>query len=229
MGKMLRAVGLLIACLCVGTLLAQAAVLGYCWSNGVLSSEKMGQMMAVAQGTSIVTPRGEVKKDAPDKREGEISLLELARARAMRSRDFELREQSLQNEVDQLQTERLKLTAEANRYNQVKSGFEKQLNELRAATLSTNEETTRLILENMKPKQAKEQVMHMIDEGAMREVVSLLSAMQPGKRAKVLAEFKSPDESDKLAEILKLIRAGEPEVTLIDEAKKQAEPAGRGR
>ena len=52
--------------------------------------------------------------------------------------------------------------------------------------------------------------------------MTLLSAMPIEKRAKIVAEFKTEPESEQLAEMLRLIRAGEPDVTLIDEAAKQA-------
>jgi hypothetical protein len=54
--------------------------------------------------------------------------------------------------------------------------------------------------------------------------VALISAMSPAKRAKLLAEFKTPEENERLAKILTLIRTGEPELTLIDEAKAQLQP-----
>ena len=59
----------------------------------------------------------------------------------------------------------------------------------------------------------------MVDEGSMQEVVALLSGMTAAKRAKVIGEFKTEDESDKLARVLKQIRTAEPELSLIDQAK----------
>jgi hypothetical protein len=228
MSRLLRACGLLLSALCVGTVLSQAIGLGYLASRGMLNRDKLHEMVAVMQGKARASPEAPKRAGESDRVE-EVSLVELARGRALASRDFELREQSLRNQADQLQDERTKLAQEMNRYNRMKTGFETQLNTLRAAAISSNEETTRLILENMKAKQAKEQVLHMLDDGQMREVVSLLSAMTPGKRSKVLAEFKTADESDKLAKILKQIRSGEPELTLIDEAKTQLQPVPAGR
>ena len=76
----------------------------------------------------------------------------------------------------------------------------------------------------MKPRQAKEQIVLMMDAGSLKDVVALISAMAPAKRSKLLAEFKTPDENERLAKILKLIRTGEPELTLIDDAKTKLQP-----
>jgi hypothetical protein len=71
----------------------------------------------------------------------------------------------------------------------------------------------------MKPKQAKEQIERMLVDGEMKQAVVLLSSMPIEKRAKIVTEFKTDKESEELAEMLRLIRAGEPDVTLIDETK----------
>jgi hypothetical protein len=78
----------------------------------------------------------------------------------------------------------------------------------------------------MKPKQAKEQIQKMLAERELKQAVTLLSAMPIEKRTKIITEFKTEEESEQLAEMLRLIRAGEPEVTLVDEAQKNLSKPG---
>jgi hypothetical protein len=223
-GKLLRLAVLVVVSLSIGTVLAQALGLGYCWSQGWLERSKLERWLAVAEGKArIVMPEEEKKEETSDRLQA-VALVDVARARAIKSRDFELREQSLQNQVDEFQLERTKLAEERSRYTQIKTVFEKELSELRAGLLSNDAEITRQIIENMKAKQAKEQIVIMMDAGSMTEVVDLISAMAPAKRAKLLAEFKTPEENERLAKILTLIRKGEPELTLIDDAKTQLQP-----
>ena len=61
----------------------------------------------------------------------------------------------------------------------------------------------------------------MIDKQEMNEVVTILVAMPIAKRAKIVSEFKTPDELQKLDEMLRLIRQGVPEVNLIDKTRSQ--------
>ncbi|HEY5316247.1 MAG TPA: hypothetical protein VIK18_27205 [Pirellulales bacterium] len=227
-GKGFRAIGWLISCACIATVLALAVLAGYCWWQGVLDRDKLTDLAGVLDGSASAT-RPEAEIIGLHDRTNQPSLLDIARARAIQSRDFELRQQMLHSQSEQLKDERVKLTGEIDRYNRVKTALDRQLDTLRAATLSNSQETTRLILETMKPKQAKEQIVRMANEGSMNEVVALLSAMAPTKRAKVITEFKTPDEVDKLAEILKVIREGEPELSLIDQAKTQLQPAPAGQ
>lgn len=224
MGKLFRAIGWLVSAACIATVLALLLLSGYCWQQGVVDGDKLRELASVLDGSASVAKSEEQIIDL-HQRANQPSLLDIARARAIQSRDFELREQMMHSQCDELKNERIKLTGEIDRYNRVKTALDKELDTLRAATLSNSQETTRLILENMKPKQAKEQIVRMANEGAMTEVVALLSAMAPNKRGKVIAEFKTADEVEKLAQILKVIRNGEPELTLIDQAKSQLQPA----
>jgi hypothetical protein len=131
----------------------------------------------------------------------------------------------LRNQLNLIRLEQSKLIAEADRYQRVQTDFEQRLKNLREGSLATNLESARVILENMKAKQAKEQIQLMLNDGEMKQAVVLLSAMPVEKRAKIVAEFKTDKESEELAEMLRLIRAGEPEVTLIDETQRNlAEP-----
>jgi hypothetical protein len=220
MGKLLSGLGAIISYFCIGTVLAAALGFGFLWSKGSLNSEKMRAMIVAAQGINLADKnKAQTDKDA----EGDSvqpSIEDVARARAAKLRDVELREQALRQHVENVKFEQSKLSEENGRYNRIREAFEAELKSLRTGAIATNEENARLILENVKPKQAKDQILRMINNGEMQDVVMILSAMPITKRSKIISEFKSEQESLKLAELLKLIREGVPEVDLIDETKK---------
>jgi hypothetical protein len=62
----------------------------------------------------------------------------------------------------------------------------------------------------------------MIAADETNEVVAILSSMPIGKRAKIISEFKDPDEVTKLGDILKRIRTAAAEISVIDAVEKQA-------
>ena len=85
-------------------------------------------------------------------------------------------------------------------------------------------------LESLPPKQAKEQILKMLDnnnkierEQTLRDTVKMLKAMASEKQKKILSEFKTPAESDTLAEILREIRMGTPEVDELRSSKAKLE------
>jgi hypothetical protein len=216
-GRALSACGALVAYLCVATVLAEIILLSYLWSKGRLNEEMMLRVVAAANG--IERPQADRKPS--DEEDIQVSLDDVARARAMQSRDFELREQSLGSNVAVVKAEYDKLIDEKNRYERIKAAFRSQLEEMQEGVLANNRETARLILESVKPKQAKEQILRMVKDGDINDVVSLLAQMPTTKRAKILGEFKTDDEEATLAEILKLIREGVPESDLIEDTMNQ--------
>lgn len=221
-GRLLGLAGAVIAYLCIGTVLAQTIILGYLFATGHLTSEKLSRASAALSEEATEVGKTEVKPKptaAP-----QVSLADLARARAQQSRDFELREQSLRNALAEVNFERTKLAQDFNRYNQLKAGFETQLATARETLTSESQENAVQTLQSLKSKQAKDQIMRMLEAGEVQSAVDLLVAMTVSKRAKVAGEFKTEEESRKLAEILKLIREGHPELTLIDETQTKLEP-----
>ena len=85
-------------------------------------------------------------------------------------------------------------------------------------------EDARRTLETIKPKQAKELLMQMLEHNEMDDVAILLEGMTEGKRAKIFAEFKAPAEVDTLGEVLRRIRLGEPAARV---AKTAAQKVGQ--
>lgn len=225
MGKLLGMLGALVAYVCVGTVLALAIGAAMLWQSGVLTTDNVAEVTAILRGEDRNAARKAAEAEREAAANAQVSLADLARARAKGTRDLELRELALRNYHEQVRSERLKLAQEADRYKQVKAAFDAELAKLKETALATNQENARLILENIKPKQAKEQIVRMVQAGEMRAAVALLSAMPINKRSKVVAEFKTEDESEELAEMLKLIRQGEPEVPVIDQAQRQLDAA----
>ncbi len=225
MGKLLSMLGALILYLSFGTILAECAAIGYLWSSGYLSPEKLTEIDSVMRD---FTP-SDVKAAAKAQREAPLpSVDQVARARALSQRDLELREQTLRQRTEQMKVDQAKLRDELARYNQMKAGFANELAQLHDATAEASSEQARVVLENLKSKQAKDQLVRMIEAGEMEAAVKLFAAMSVSKRAKISGEFKSEDEAKKLAEILKRIREGEPDLPVIDATKNRLQDQASG-
>lgn len=225
-GRVVNGLLAVVAYLCVATVVAQLIGLFYLYSWGTLTRDNLVKVLALAEGIDLDADRGADAGPRPEGGATQVSLADVARERALAVRDFELREQSLEALRKQLDYERAKILDEQGSLKQLAADFEKRLKELREGTLVTRREEARLILESAKPKQAKEQLALMIQAGEMDEAVALFASMPQSKQAKIMAEFRTPDEADQLAEMLRIIRRGQPEVPLVDETKKQVTPEG---
>ena len=227
MSKLINGLSALIVYLLIGHALAVAMIVTVVAMKGGFSHHKLEQIMAVIQGVDLLALSEKVEEDRAHAAQERLSLADLAEARARKSRDFEMREQELRNQLARTTTMQVQLADTADRYHRMKQDFETRLKNLREGAIATNMENARSLLENVKPKQAKEHLQKMVQDGEMKQAVSLLAAMPIEKRAKIVTEFKTPEEAQQLAEMLRLIRAGEPDVTLIDEAAKQTQAVGK--
>jgi hypothetical protein len=224
-GRLFATIWLLLACFCVATIASLGISAAYLWGTGRLDQARARRVLAMLRGSDLPAPATTTETKAADPPELTVSLDDLAAARGLAMRNLELREQSLRQAVSQLEFERGRLAEEKGRFFREKTGFENRLDE-RARDLETlSHENVRLILENMKPKQVKEQILLMLRQERMDEVVEFLAAMPIAKRAKIAGEFKSPEEAEKLSEILALMRDGVPEAGIIDAARERIEKA----
>jgi hypothetical protein len=226
MGRLLAALASLLVYLCVGTVLAQLLGLAYAWRQGYVDREKLLEMAAVAHGLEPREPPPEQVKT--EQTSEQPSLEDIDERRAIRARDLELREQALLSGVQRLRDEERKLQADNESSTRVRTEFAAHVKSVAEGAIAKGREDTRLIVENLRPKQAKQQLLEMIGAGEEDEAVALLAQMPPAKQAKICAEFKTPEESKQLDEILRLIRKGQPEAAEIEKTEaafKELQPS----
>ena len=220
--KMLSGVGIYV---CVATLVAQVAAVGYLCASGKLDNRRVDQILLAARGE--IQPLDQPREVTPqtDVDHEQSSYEDREQMRQLQSRQIEMREQALKSGLERIRFEQHNLTRDKDRYNALQGAFDQRLEALRSKALTAGRENVRTIWENIKPKQAKEQILEMIDKQEMNEVVTILVAMPIAKQKKIISEFKTTDELQKLDEMLRLIRQGVPEVNLIDKTRSQiAEP-----
>ena len=222
--RLLGLVTSIAAYFCVATCIAEAIVIGYVWSAWQLDREKVVRILAVAHGIDLAEARHEDQRGQPPLPE-QVSLDEIAKARAIHVRHLELREQALKSALDQLRFEQQKLADETKRYDKQKEDFEARLLALEQEAQSGGIVQLTSIMEKIKAKQAKEQILRMLADNEIDEVVAMLGSMQASKRAKIIGEFKTPEESEKLGEVLRRIREGAPKADLAKKTERQLQPS----
>ncbi|MFH1919699.1 MAG: hypothetical protein ABIP48_07450 [Planctomycetota bacterium] len=212
----------LFACFSIATLLAQAIILGYLFLSWQLDREKVIEMLAIAQGIDLFAAEREalVQEEIPPEQPSYQDWIE---RRATMFRDLELRETALENAVDGLGVEQGQLTEAREAFRQVQEGFKVQLAAAKAEAAAEGMLTLGGILESIKPKQAKDQISEMLDNDEKDKVVVLFKGMSDSKRAKILAEFKTTEEIEQVAEILRLIGEGEPATSVPSETLQELE------
>jgi len=228
MGRLIGMAGALLAYFCVATVLAAALGLGYALASGAIGNKQLEQMLALLHGVDLV-PADAARKDAEGvARQEQPSLDAIAEARAIKSRDLELREKILQDAVSELKKLQLALEAEKDRFEKFRISFRHQLDEEAKSAEQQGLREFQSLVESMKPKQAKEQLLLKHKAGSINLVVEVFRGMEEAKRAKLIAEFKTPEESQVLSEILEKIRL-HPKLPLIEDTRRSIDPGGPPR
>jgi hypothetical protein len=220
-GRILRAMFTLLLYFSLATLIAETIVVGHLVSHWQIDAGKLGAMIAAAQGIEL--PRaGEAARPEPETPSTEqVSYDQVLEARAVKDKNLQLRELALANALAQFRSDQRKLSEEQTRYAAQRRDYEGKLDATSKGALATGREQVASLLQSLKPKQAKDILLNMLENNEMDEVVLLLSGMADAKRAKIVSEFKTADETKKIEEVMRQIRQGIPVAPLADQAKQQ--------
>ncbi len=221
--------GALLVAFCIGTVISLAVIASMLWWKGVLTDERIYGMLAALQG---IKPPPPPKLTALDTDAEQPSFEQILNARLRASLDLDLRESAIDKSLGDLRTIETALKSESSRLDSWKQSFDKRLTDLQSAATEASLREVQQTLEAMPPKQSKDQLMKMLAEpktptnDPMEDVVRILKAVQLDKRKKILQEFKTPEEIEKLHDILRVIRTGGTDMELIDDTRKQLQQQG---
>jgi flagellar motility protein MotE (MotC chaperone) len=193
--------------------LAAMALGGLClfihlWFAWKLTPEKIHTAVAAARGTlpppvtSVAGPVG--PKEPPE----EPSYYDILEKRANTYRDLELKEKLLNSFKDELLTRETTLEKKEDGLKRREKTLEERVAQVKEEAENAGIEAVRRTLESLRPSQAKELIQEMLARNEDAQVVALLQGMNDSKRARIIGEFRTPEETAKIADILKQLREG---------------------
>ena len=219
-GRVFAGLGALFGYFCIATIFAQVICVAYLFAMGRLDKERLVQLAAVVQGVDLLDVRSTVAAAQNDASQEQMAFRNIQEARAVAENDFRLREQSLAKEMQTLKQMREQFARDKADLQRVRQTFEEEIAAIADEALNEGQENVRLILENVKPDQAKDQIMRMVEAGEIAEVVRMLADMPINNKKKIIAEFNDNETDEKtLEEILRLLRDGVPTINVVGQAE----------
>ncbi len=218
----MKMLGKLFVAFCVATVIAQMIVAGMAVAKGNVNTDALYKALALVNGIDI--SGDELKKmfdEATTTPNPKYEDVEEERARL--DMDLVLREDAIRKATEELIANQAKLQArEASfkrRMDQFYEVLERQEAKLQDESLKTVQQT----LESLSADQAKDQLLKMFAAGHQDDVVAIFKGMTPDKRKKIMGEFTDAanKEPETLHEILMLMRNGEPNASVIRNAKAE--------
>ncbi len=212
---------------CVGTVAVETVCVSVLWSDGRLSTEKIMNMVAIGYG---VDEQSLEESDSMPKLTDIVqpSFEETLAGRKRIRLDFDLREMAIDKSSISLRFFKSLLDEEKEQYDETRRQFEMRRQILQGAANDEALLEVQRTLVSLPPRQAKDQILRMLDDDAiknddraMNDLVTMIKFMPIDARKKILAEFKSDVEQQRLGDILQKIRQGAPHVDLIRKTREQ--------
>lgn len=207
-----------VALFCVATLLAQAIMLGFLLFSGRLSGPQCAQIGDILRGVEYVPAASQRVGDEPP---WQPSLDEQRQAASLEQVALDTRLRALEQHQNLLRVQQRQLEDDMQRYQDAVAAFRRELDDWSAGRKGEALAASIELLGNLKPRQAKDQIVLLWKRNQRDWVVALMKALPPEQQAKIAAEFRDPDEVQMLSEILDLWRSGEPEATMADGVRQQ--------
>ncbi len=192
-----------LAALALGTIIVVAHV----WLAWKVTPQRLSLALDVIRGRPLPAAENVTLPESEEAAE-EPSYDAILQRRALAYRDLELKSLALQNLQDQVRVEQTQLEEKQKLLANREQTFQEKLKELEDQSVTAGRETVRRTLESVKPSQAKLLISDMLKKGEKQEVVTLLAEMNDSKRSKIIAEFRTPEEINELADILRSLREG---------------------
>ena len=195
---------------CAATFLAQICIVGLAASKGNVSRQSIAQVIGLLNGIDIQGAR--LKQALISARDTPTTLYQDvldAKTNALLQRDS--RSRALDNFQRQLSDQQREFQKKVEDFDERRVQFEMQQEKQRTGTQLNKLKEVQTILENMAPEEAKKQLFIKLVNNELADVVSIIRGMPSDKQKKILAEFTQPEDHQKLADVLREIRRGQPQ------------------
>jgi hypothetical protein len=206
---------------CVATMLAQIAALSALGAKGALDRGRLYRVLAALHGVDVVTMQTQLMAEKKPSQQEQPSYESRLEAQNLKSLDLDLRETAIDKGLLDLLSLQTNVRTEQTAFQEQRQSYDTKLKDMVEEAQTSSMKDLQRTIEAMRPAQAKEQLLKMLDDKAMGDVVTILKNMPADKQKKLVAEFKVGSDTEQLYQILKNIRAGEPVVSQIEDARQQ--------
>ena len=220
MGRWIAKLGPLVGYFCTATVISQLIGISYLIVGGQIDANKWLDVMAVVHGIDLAALTASDEITAESSRE-QISLADIHAQRIIRTRNLELREEALKGQLSLIREQKRKLVEGSGKLDRLSKAFKAQVDKKREEVEKAGQENEVQTMIKLNPTQAKEILRRRLTDGQLKSVVTLLANIPIANRAKIVTQFKTPEELDQLNEILLQMRKGGQEAELIDQIQDQ--------
>ncbi|MCA9143469.1 MAG: hypothetical protein KDB05_11815 [Planctomycetales bacterium] len=208
-GKLLGAAGSTFVYICVATTVAETIIVASLWRSGAFETTKMQKYAAVVYGFDITELNLGGNKAKPTDPIASMTRDQLLDSRVKSNPTLLTRQEAIRKGADDIRALVQALSTKRERYEIVKRGFDDLLVKLEDDVDSSALTEVRRTLEVLQPKQSKDLMIEMLQDGdvdpednVLEDVLAMIRGMPQDKLRKIFTEFKTEEERIVLNNIL---------------------------
>ncbi len=214
------------AAFCVATVFAELMILAMLVFTGRLNQDTGAKIVALSCGIDISADR--IRQALVSAEQQEVpSFDQILERRASESLELDLRRDAVNSAFEHMRFMEEQLKRKQDHFDERREAYNDSLKKQEAGIQTESMKAMQQFFDGLSPKQAKDQLVKMLEDNEIAEVVTIIQGMPSDKTNKILKEFNDPADAEKLQEIIRHIRQGEPAKSLIDKALKDSQAADR--
>lgn len=208
-GKLLGAGGVAFVYACVATTIAETIIVGSLWQAGAFEQTKVQKYSALIYGFDLA----ELHIGGPSKNSSDPATTmtrdQLLDSRVKSNPTLATRQEAIRKGADDIRALVQTLSTKRERYEIVKRGFDDLLLKLEEDVDTAALTEVRRTLEVLQPKQTKDLMIDMLENGdvspddsVLEDILAMIRGMPQDKLKKIFTEFKTEEERVVLNNIL---------------------------
>ena len=208
-GKLIDAAGAAFVYVCVATMVAEAIIIAASWQSGALQTTKLQKYAAIVYGFDLAELDIDGERREAAEANDSLTRDQLLASRVQSNATLATRQEAIRKGADDIHLLVQSLSTKRERYEIVKDGFDDLLAQLEVDVNQTALTEVRRTLEVLQPKQTKDLMIDMLEDGdvtpeddVLGDVLAIIRGMPQDKLKKIFSEFKSEQERTVLNRIL---------------------------
>lgn len=191
------------------TVISASLGVSYLWSAGRLDDEKVFRMVALLHDVDIEKIAHDATDDTNETPPEEPSPDDIEWRRQVMLRNYELKMQALKRSKQNFDASIAELITQTDRFHELAVELENRLEEEGEEAARRSMQQVVQNLELMKPDQAKDELLKILEgEEGVQNTIKIMNAMTTAKLKKILQQFQTADEKEKLHQIYEEMLAG---------------------
>ena len=224
MGGLIRIIFPLIGYVCVATVVTTTAGYSYLRRSGAPNDENMFQIVSLLHGVDLdAIAKANEGNDSQNVPPEEMSSHDRQQQLLMNVLHLQAKKDDIEKNITVFKAQANELDSKFRHFERFRDEVKSFLDKKKLEATASGIVSVRDQWKTLKPKQTKQLLIDMVNNGQMNTVIELLNGLPAGNRKDILKTMDTPEDLKMLLEIEQAMLAGGAEAKLLDQRLQELE------